>query len=398
MKFNKVSIFGLFLAALGIASCSKGPQFEITGNITNATDSVLYLQHMSLDGPVVVDSVKLGADGSFSFVEDADTVPEFYRLNIAGQIINLSIDSTETVTVKAKYPEMAYKYDVEGSVNCTKIKEFALMQRDLQAQLNSVIFNNSLRQNVKVDSLNNMIEAYKNDVKTKIFNDTTPFKTYAYYVLFQTIYTGTGYSLIFDPHVNEDDVKFYAAVATSWDAFFPGSPRGENLHNIAVAGMKDVYAAHARANQTIDADRINTSGVIDLEFPDINGNMRKLSDLAGKVVLVDFCVYDGAQGAEGRNILLRELYDKYHAQGFEIYQVAYDQQEHYWKTKVANLPWISVRDAAGYSTTLYNVQSVPTFFLLSKDLNVYKRDVMIADSDEKMHAALDAEIRALLAK
>ena len=62
---------------------------------------------MSLDGPVVVDSVKLDDKGAFSFSGKAPDAPEFYRLRIAGQIINLSVDSTETVDVKASYPSMA---------------------------------------------------------------------------------------------------------------------------------------------------------------------------------------------------------------------------------------------------------------------------------------------------
>ena len=36
-----------------------------------------------------------------------------------------------------------------------------------------------------------------------------------------------------------------------------------------------------------------------------------------------------------RIMMLRELYNKYHAQGFEIYQVSLDEDEHFWKTRTA---------------------------------------------------------------
>ena len=94
------------LAIIGTTACNER-KFHVDGTIENAADSTLYFENMSLNGPVKVDSVKLSADGSFSFDGKAPSAPEFYRLRIAGQIINIAIDSTETVNVKAQYPSMA---------------------------------------------------------------------------------------------------------------------------------------------------------------------------------------------------------------------------------------------------------------------------------------------------
>ena len=65
----------MMLAAIIITSCG-GKKFHVDGNITEAADSILYFENMSLDGPVTVDSVKLSADGSFSFSDDAPSAPE----------------------------------------------------------------------------------------------------------------------------------------------------------------------------------------------------------------------------------------------------------------------------------------------------------------------------------
>ena len=84
-----------------------------------------------------------------------------------------------------------------------------------------------------------MLAAYKQDVKTNyIFKE--PMKASSYYALFQTIQLGNTNSLIFNPRNNKDDVKVFAAVATSWDTYYPGAERGKNLHNIAIEGMKDI--------------------------------------------------------------------------------------------------------------------------------------------------------------
>ena len=90
----------VFVAAMTIASCDNN-KFTVEGQIENAKDSVLFFENVGLEGVNVLDSVKLDDNGSFSFSEAATIAPEFYRLRIADQIINVSIDSTETVSVKA---------------------------------------------------------------------------------------------------------------------------------------------------------------------------------------------------------------------------------------------------------------------------------------------------------
>ena len=133
-----------------------------------------------------------------------------------------------------------------------------------------------------------------------------------------------------------------AAVATSWDTFYPGAERGKNLHNIAIEGMKDIRIVQAEQNQQIDASKVRTSGIIDIALNDNKGQVRRLSDLKGKVVLLDFHAFGTKQSTQ-RIMMMRSLYNKYHAAGFEIYQVSVDPDEHFWKTQTAALPWISVR-------------------------------------------------------
>lgn len=392
MKISKFfSVAALIAAALTISSCSN-KKFHINGNIENAKDSMLYLENISLNGPVKIDSVKLDENGAFEFDEAAmDSVtPEFYRLRIANQSINLSIDSTETITVKAAWPTMATKYDVSGSENCTRIKELSFMQMQLQGTINAIAANN----NIGVDStelaIKMVLEKYKDNIKRNyIFK--APMQASSYYALFQTIQLGNTNNLIFNPRANKEDVQVFAAVATSWDTYYPGSERGKNLHNIAIEGMKNIRIVQAeRAQQQIEVSKVKVSNIIDLALTDNKGNVRRLTDLKGKVVLLDFHMFQTSESTK-RIMMLRDLYNKYHAAGLEIYQVSVDPDEHFWKTQTAALPWISVRDEdgiQGQSLIQYNVQSIPTFFLIDRNNSLYKRDSQISN--------LDAEIKALL--
>ena len=375
----------LALMAAMLTSCNN-KKFHINGTVTEAKDSVLYLENMSLDGPVVVDSVKLDDKGAFSFSGKAPDAPEFYRLRIAGQIINLSVDSTETVDVKASYPSMATGYTVDGSAECATIRELALKQIDLQNRVIAVENNPNLGYDLTRDSIGKLVAAYKEDIKRNYIYKA-PMRASSYFALFQTL----GNMLIFNPRENADDVKVFAAVATSWDTYHPDALRGKNLHNIAIEGMKNVRIMRNKmAAQNIDASKVNVSNIIDISLLDNQGNRRSLTDLKGKVVMLDFHVF-GSNGSTKRIMEMRELYNKYHDRGFEIYQVAFDPDEHFWKTQTAALPWISVRDPQGLQSqnlAAYNVSSIPTFFLIDRNNEVKKRDSQITD--------IDAEINALL--
>ena len=387
--FHKVITLALAVAAMaGVTSCNE-KKFHIDGTITGAADSTLYFENMGLDGAVKIDSAKLSEDGTFAFEGTAPTAPEFYRLRIAGQFINIAVDSTETINIKAQYPQMATQYEVSGSEDCQRIKELSLMQSSLQAQVNAIARNPELGAQAVADSVSRIVEAYKTRVKTEyIFK--APMKASSYFALFQTIYAGGQPVLLFNPRTSEQDIKVFGAVATSWDTFYPNEKRGENLHNIAIEGMKDVrYLRSQQQAEEIEASKVNTSGILDFTLTDNTGAARSLSSLKGNVVLLDFHLF-ADQNSMKRIMSLRELYNKYHAQGFQIYQVAIDGDEHFWKTQTAALPWISTRvdDNTSSVLQLYNVQQVPTFFLLDRSCNVVKRDAQIKD--------VDAEIKALL--
>lgn len=368
-------------AVLMLSACSK-QQFTIEGIVEGAQDSVLYFENVSLTGLQRLDSVRLGADGRFSFSEERPEAPEFYILRIADQVINLSIDSTETVTVKAQWPDMSARYEVEGSDNCTQIRLLSLKQQELTRRAIALERTQGMTPQERADALDRLLRTYKEEV-TKDFIYREPNKAYAYFALFQTL----GQWLIFNPRDNREDMRAFAAVATSWDTFYPGSVRGENLHNITLTSMNNTREAMMRNSLTIDDAKIVESGVIDLQLPDKNGQLRSLTELKGRVVLLDFHVFVMKESAQ-RILMLRDLYNKYHDQGLEIYQVSVDQDEHFWRQMTAQLPWICVRDASGESAARYNVTEIPEFFTIDRNNLLQKRSSQMNDLEEEIKALL----------
>ena len=315
---------------------------------------MLYLEASGLDGIVALDSAKLGSSGSFSFAQKRPESPEFYRLRLDNKVINFAVDSTETVSVKAEINDFATAYRIEGSENNLKIKELVLLQADLQKNVDKLGQNRNIPAGIAQDSLLAMVNNYKNKVKREyIF--AAPNMPYAYFALFQSL---NGY-MIFDPLTNKEDVKCFAAVATSLNNAYPHADRSRNLYNMVIKGMKNTRTPRQQTME-IPEDKIKEASIIDIQLKDLKGNTRSLTDLKGKVVLIDFTVYNNAMSA-AHNLALRELYNKYASQGFEIYQISLDGDEHFWKTSADNLPWVCVRDANGaYSSyiSLYNVTTV----------------------------------------
>ena len=371
----------LVVAALG--ACSSGPQFKIEGEVTGADGKMLYLEASALEGIVPMDSVKLDGDGSFTFKGERPASPEFYRLRVEDKVINLSVDSTETLTVEAPYENFATDYTVTGSANCEKIKELTLKQTRLQSrvdELSAAMNARALGVDDFQDSLAVLLKAYKDEVKINyIFS--APNTAAAYFALFQKL---NNY-LIFDPLNSKEDIRCFAAVATSLNQHFPHADRSKNLYNIVIKGMKNT---RARQQQVVEVPEttVQETGVIDIDLRDLEGNVHRLSDLKGKVVILDFTIYQSAVSAS-HNYMLRDLYDKYAAQGLQIYQVSLDADEHYWKTTADNLPWICVRIYSSYATA-YNVQNVPTLFLVSRANELVSRSETIKDLEKEVKALL----------
>ena len=365
---KKIIYFLSMLLLVGLNACDNGPKFNVQGEVSGAEDKMLYLDLSGVTGVTVLDSVELGKDGSFHFAVGCPESPEFYRLRMDGKVINFAVDSTETVVIDASADKFDTGYTIEGSENNKKIKELVLLQADLQSRVSRLAQNRDIPAGIAQDSLTAAVNRFKDKVKREyIF--VAPNTTYAYFALFQTL---NGY-MIFDPLANKEDVKCFAAVATSMNNAYPHADRSRNLYNMVIKGMKNTRAPRQETIELDPSIEIKEADIIDIALKDLKGNVRRLTELKGKVVLIDFTVYNHVQSA-AHNLALREVYNKYHAKGLEIYQISLDADEHFWKTSADNLPWVCVRDANGaYSqyVSLYNVTDLPSAFMVGRD-NVLK--------------------------
>jgi peroxiredoxin len=109
----------------------------------------------------------------------------------------------------------------------------------------------------------------------------------------------------------------------------------------------------------------------DLSLPDLNGKMVTLSELKGKVVLIDFWA-SWCGPCRHNNPRLAKLYKKYHSKGLEIYGISLDEEIDSWKKAVRHdkLNWIQVIDDKGWeapSASAYGVDMIPSSFLIYRE-------------------------------
>ena len=381
MKKTLTILFALVM----LSACRQEKKFYIEGNIMGADSSMLYLEHLTLgEGTVAIDSVRLKENGAFHFEKAGVGSPEFYRLRIGGQGINLAIDSTETIRIKADMQNMSFGYEVEGSGTCDTIRLLCLKLAELEREVRRISADRNFTMQERDSLIEELVDKYKAEVK-KDFLFGNYDKTYSYYACFQTL----GTSLVFDPMYDKSDLTWMHAVANAWNNRYPSSPRTQNLCNI----IQECRRNQAKPRQIvldIDGDKVRELGIIDMTFPDINGQERTLSDLRGNVVLLDFTAFS-LDGSTERTLLLRELYGKYHDRGFEIYQVGLDANEHLWKQRSEALPWVSVYCEEGLDSdmlTLYNVQSLPCYFLIDRNCDLQARQEDIPDLEKAIETLL----------
>jgi hypothetical protein len=365
-SIHKIVFF--LLGACIFASCTKNNKFTIEGNIKDGFGKTLYLENITASSVVVADSADLGNDGFFRFKRARPQAPDFYRLRLKNQFINLSVDSTETIKVQSDTSNFARDYIVEGSFECTKIKDLTFLQlatneayNKLQRQYDS----KEISMDEYITKAKDIIDDYKKEATNYITSN--PASASAYFALFQQV-NGL---LIFDPY-DKQDAKMYGAVANNWNVNYPDALRTKHLVNL----FKNSLLVLRQEQNAVTSNEVDSKQFFDIALLSVRDNEIRLSEVgAGKVTLLDFTAYE-SQNSPQHNMDLLKIYRKYEPQGFTIYQVSLDRDKHFWKNAAVNLPWICVNDPQSIYSEIakkYNVSNLPTGFLFGKNGEIVSR-------------------------
>lgn len=368
-------------------ACGQTPQFTIEGEIEGGEGKMLYLSHIGINKTEKTDSVRLRKDGKFKFSCPQPECYDFYAMQMqgGGKRITIAIDSTENVKIATTATHFADSCKIEGSPQSLRIKELTALEQLLQQQVNHLIRNSTPAIGETKENIYSLIGEFKQNIFNQYIANA-PQTASAYYALFLRL---NGEPL-FMPNFNRFDSHCFAAVATSLHSSHPHATRAIHLYNIASKGMAATRPAIPRDTIDIESGDIEKIGLYEIKLPNIHGDSVSLRSLKGKVVLLDFTVYSIAE-ISSRNIGLRQIYDKYHSRGLEVYQVSFDTNESFWNNSADKLPWICVRDGDGQASQnilLYNLQSLPTYYLINRENELVARDNQIDNLESTIEKLL----------
>ncbi len=154
--------------------------------------------------------------------------------------------------------------------------------------------------------------------------------------------------------------KNMAAYVSLADQYFQVFP---NENNQIVASMKK-EAASARS-------QVSGAMAPEINLPTPEGKNLKLSDLRGKVVLIDFWAsWCGPCRRENPNVV--RVYEKYKDKGFEILSVSLDKDRSRWLQAIEQdgLEWLHVSDLKFWQSEAaqtYGVGSIPYTVLVDRE-------------------------------
>lgn len=122
----------------------------------------------------------------------------------------------------------------------------------------------------------------------------------------------------------------------------------------------------------------------EIKLKTVKGEEIALSDLKGKIVLVDFWA-SWCHPCREANPILAEAYLKYHHKGFEILSVSLDDDKSHWLKAIEQdkLPWKwHVSDLKGWDSQViidYKVEALPTSYLVDREGKIVALDPYAED-------------------
>lgn len=374
----------LFLALAGLCSC-QAASVRIDGRFAGVEREKIYLERVTPQTNVTVDSVATDAKGNFRFcLRLDDGQAALYNLRYEDQFIPLMLSQGQRVKVKSLL-NISRNYTVEGSEESALIRELNTILRDGALRLDSL--SNQFTEKCVTPQRRREIGRRYADEYYRIKREQLNFivsnstRLAAIYALYQRLPNDR--VLFF----GDSDIIYMRLVADSVSRYYPDSPYLAALKK-EIAGIESRVAIQARIADSMKHAR----PFPDLAMPDMFGNVHRLSAFSGKVVLIDFWSA-ATQACAIANEELKGLYKRYAQQGFEVYQVSLDESKYVWAKAVQEqqLPWISVCDFQGRrspAATYYNIQKLPSNYLLGRDGEIIARDLYGKQLEETVQRLL----------
>lgn len=355
----------LIIVAISILGGQTWSQSEIdikiSGTIFNSKSDTFIISQFF--GTYFKDYVKIPADkkGNFSY-NGKLPFEDFYLLRVGNQNINLILRDKSDLKIYGDGNKIREFCNIIGSDESKAFFDFSLVADKWK---------------MKSDSA--MAVLQQDPSKEKAINDYMQGQFMNYQQEFQNFVNSNQNSpaliLALNSIDKEQNFKDYENLMLQVQKSFPNSPT-----------VKSYFQNYLAQKQKIEDEMLLAPGKIAPDFeeqlakPIKNKNTLKLSDLRGKVVLIDFWAsWCGPCRRENPNVV--KTYEKYSKEGFTILSVSLDTDKSKWLDAIQkdNLTWANhVSDLGGWNSKiarLYQVSSVPFTVLIDREGKIIKTNL-----------------------
>lgn len=366
----------LFLSFLFIiTSCNQFNGYQISGKIINGEATKVYLEDILGDSPVTIDTATIS---SSSFLLKNYSNKGIYRLRFGDneqQAIFLYVDKNDDIKITVDLNNLI-NYKVSGSKPSTSIQKIM-----------STAQKNFKTLNVLVEELKSATPKSKDSIQI-VFNAAKKkhIENIKSFVVKEQNNDVACFALNLLGPFMQDEIPYLISIT-------------EKLHE-ATPDSKYITASYQQFQQYRDALMQEAEGGIALNTvaPNIvlespNGDTIQLKNLQGSYVLLDFWA-SWCQPCRIENPNVVKLYNKYHAQGFEVFSVSLDANKEQWASAIKKdkLNWSNHGcDFHGWNSAVaqqYHVKQIPTTFLLDKKGKVIAKDIFGDELDVKLNELL----------
>jgi hypothetical protein len=349
------------LAALLLiaASCNK-PSATVNLDLKEGVSTGVELYKLDVNRLSFVDSLKTDKNGHLKYkiaLADSQNPVFYYFYRGATKLAGIVASDGDRISVSA---DTLGRYEVEGSEDCRLLKEMDGRLAESIAKMEKILAEAPEDENAQLSRV--YIDHKRALIRQVIEN---PFSITSAAALFQKF---NDQLYVFQ---EPTDIYIFKNIRDSLATKYADNPYVAALTK-TIDERKNFDDLTAMINEKA------VVGIPEIEMNDINGQPHKISDLNGQVILLSF--WSTAQNEHKVfNQELVPIYEKYHGRGFEIYQICVDDKP-VWANIVRNqnLPWICVNDGLGINSpavAAYNLNSIPTMFIIGRDSDILARDI-----------------------
>ncbi len=359
---------------------------SISGTFEGGSGSLLQLNYIGEASLESKGNETLGADGSFSFKLD-QVQKGFYNVQFSEQnSFVVYLEPGTEIVVNAHADSLFSTYNLKTSNEDSKlIQTFFRKSNQYFKEMQAI--------NEKMDELKFSADSQRSKYIRESDQRKADFNAFKRKFIEDNINSPVMVFLF--EHLNpQTESDYINRISESVQRSLAGT-HYSNYARMAAQQANQVIAQQKQQElMATAASRIQPGKMApDLEFPNPDGQLIKLSDLRGKVVLLDFWAsWCKPCRAENPNVV--RMYNHYKDKGFDIFSFSLDKVQQRWVNAIETdgLIWEHhASDLKGWDTEvlpLYGFNGIPFTVLIDKDGKIIEKNLRGAALENKLKSIL----------